>query len=112
MPYLPKKSPKRPWMPKRKTWEGRVHNKFYYTAAWQRTRAAYIRENPLCRHCEAQGKITPSKEIDHIIPINPTDSWDTQDGRFGHPTDNDNLQALCKPCHLRKTGKEKGREYR
>lgn len=112
MPYIPKKGPKRPWMPERKMFEGRVQNPFYWSAAWRRLRAAFVREHPLCVHCLKEGRHTPTQEVDHIKPINPTNVYDTDNGRYGEPLDRTNLQALCKSCHMRKTGKQKGKEYR
>lgn len=112
MAYISKRSQKRPWIPERKPFEGRIQSKFYWTASWRRKRENFLRSNPLCKHCEAQGKITPAREVDHIKPINPINAYDVQDGKFGQPLEESNLQALCTPCHLRKTGKERGREIR
>jgi 5-methylcytosine-specific restriction endonuclease McrA len=56
----------------------------------QRTRR--LRQHPLCKECERQGFITPTDEIDHIVPL-------TMGG-----TDADaNVQGLCRECHTRKT---------
>lgn len=112
MPYIPKKSKDRPWMPKPAPFEGRIQSTFYWSAVWRRKRAAYVRDNPLCRHCEAQGIVTPTQEVDHIKPINPLDAFDTQNGKYGEPLDDDNLQGLCKRCHASKTAKSKGIERR
>ena len=30
---------------------------FYQSAAWRATRAAFLREHPLCVHCEARGRV-------------------------------------------------------
>lgn len=61
-------------------------------AAWRKLRAVILMEEPLCRACLAATpqRLTPSKQVDHI----------NED-----PNDNDrgNLQALCTPCHSRKT---------
>lgn len=60
-----------------------------YDYAWRRNRGYFLRENPVC---QANACERPANEVDHIIPKRQggTDSWD-------------NLQALCKPCHSRKT---------
>lgn len=64
-----------------------VHN----TRRWRSLRAAFLRAHPLCALCS---RPTPATEVDHIVAI--------RDG--GAPWSWDNLQALCKPCHSRKTG--------
>jgi 5-methylcytosine-specific restriction protein A len=66
-----------------------------------------LSRNPLCVECERQGRITPATVVDHIIP---------HKGNLELFWDEDNLQALCKPCHDRKTAKEgrwgeKGKVY-
>jgi|LSQX01.3.fsa_nt_gb 5-methylcytosine-specific restriction protein A len=104
MPNIPKNQPKRPWVAQRKVFEGRIQSPFYWSTAWRRLRASYIRRYPLCAHCLQQGRNTPTQEIDHIKPINPLDAFDTRDGQYGNPLDEDNLQPLCKSCHAKKTG--------
>ena len=65
-----------------------------YNRKWRTFREGFLKRNPMCVHCEARGIITPANEVDHIIPHR----GDKQ--RFW---DFDNLAALCKPCHSRKT---------
>ena len=48
-----------------------------------------------CRHCGRPGRL----EVDHIRPL-----W-----KGGAPYDGDNLQVLCRGCHIRKTRKESKR---
>ena len=63
-----------------------------YGARWQALRADFLRRNPLCKTCEAKGRVKPANEVDHIKP------------RAQGGSDADaNLQSLCKPCHSRKT---------
>jgi 5-methylcytosine-specific restriction protein A len=63
-----------------------------YGARWQRYRAAFLREHPLCVMCEKQGKVTAATVVDHRIPHkgDQTLFWDLS-----------NHQALCKPHHDR-----------
>lgn len=70
-----------------------------YDAKWRRARAAFLREHPLCRECEREGRITPATVVDHIRPHRGDQElfWSA-----------DNWQALCKPCHDRKTAREDG----
>jgi hypothetical protein len=70
-----------------------------YGGRWQRARPIYLKRHPLCVLCLARGKLVVAVEIDHIQPHNgdPALMWDW-----------DNWQALCKPCHSRKTAGETG----
>lgn len=70
-----------------------------YGRTWQRARELYLAEHPFCEHCQAEGKLVPSMELDHIEPHrgDPVVFW-----RRG------NWQALCKTCHSRKTLSEQG----
>ena len=65
-------------------------------AAWQKLRAQVLANEPLCRHCTAQGMVTAATDVDHIN---------------NDPTDNrpEALQSLCKPCHSRKTQADMGK---
>lgn len=72
---------------------------FYNSPEWQRLRKQKLRLNPLCEHCEREGKVRPATVVDHIVPI--------KEG--GIALDINNLQSLCKPCHDSKTAREDGR---
>jgi len=65
-----------------------------YGAKWQRYRLAYLAKHPLCRVCEAQGKVTEATVVDHVVDHRGNQAlfWDKA-----------NHQALCKPCHGLKT---------
>ncbi len=60
-----------------------------YGVAWRRLRARALFDDPFCP-CGAV-----ATEVDHIQPK-----------RKGGSDSPDNLQALCKPCHSRKSAKE------
>lgn len=60
-----------------------------------RIRAAVLAEEPLCRHCLAQGRTEAATIVDHIVPI-----------AGGGTDDRSNLQGLCGPCHDVKTREE------
>jgi 5-methylcytosine-specific restriction protein A len=62
---------------------------------WLGIRRAVLLEEPFCRACLAAGRTTYAREVDHIVPK-----------RAGGSDDRTNLQALCKPCHSRKTAAE------
>jgi 5-methylcytosine-specific restriction protein A len=70
-----------------------------YGYRWQRLRAAFLREHPLCEACLLQGRATPATDVDHIKPHRGDQDlmWDV-----------DNLQALCHACHSKKTAREDG----
>lgn len=66
-----------------------------YDGKWRIARKRYLRKNPLCVKCMAEGVITPATVVDHIIPHRGNQKlfWDES-----------NWQPLCKNCHDRKTG--------
>lgn len=61
-----------------------------YDSHWQRTSAGFRRKHPLCVCCEANGRVTATALVDHIIPHKGDKQlfWDRA-----------NWQALCWPCH-------------
>ena len=61
-----------------------------YGYRWQQARVHFLRAHPLCRMCEARGKLTAASVVDHVIP---------HKGDVSRFWDEDNWQALCKPCH-------------
>lgn len=71
-----------------------------YTSAWDRARATFLRQHPLCRVCESHGRLTPASVVDHIVPHKGDQRlfWDTTN----------NWQSLCRSCHSRKTAREDG----
>lgn len=72
--------------------ERRPGNTKAYGKKWRKLRGLVLHRNPLCKSCGA-----PAKEVDHIIPL-----------KDGGTNQMSNLQALCKSCHSRKTGRENG----
>lgn len=61
-----------------------------YGKEWQPIRERILTEQPFCRICRENGRVTAANEVDHID---------------GNSRNNDpaNLRSLCKPCHSRKT---------
>ena len=39
-----------------------------YNHQWKKARLAFLKENPLCVECQADGKTTAATVVDHIIP--------------------------------------------
>jgi len=85
----------------------RVSNRFYQTWTWRKISERFRKNNPLCVQCLKEGRTVPATVTDHIIPINPVDPYDTQDGKYPHPLDVSNFQPLCTRCHNRKRQTEK-----
>lgn len=73
-----------------------------YGADWRRLREWVLVRRPLCEHCQREGQLTVATEVDHIK------GFLRADGSLDHKLrlDPQNLQALCKPCHSRKTASE------
>ena len=67
-----------------------------YTYRWEKARAAFLGEHPLCKACYQEGRVEPATVVDHIKPHRGdlTLFWST-----------DNWQSLCKRCHDVKTGR-------
>lgn len=63
-----------------------------YGRLWRKTRDRYIKLNPLCEQCKKNGKLTQAQEVHHILPLSQ-----------GGSNKEENLMALCKPCHSRIT---------
>jgi 5-methylcytosine-specific restriction enzyme A len=55
----------------------------------------------LCVHCQAKGLTKQAEELDHIIPLFK-----------GGSNEAENLQGLCKECHLKKTCEDLGINYK
>lgn len=62
-----------------------------------------LSRSPLCELCEAEGKLTPAKEVNHIIPAAVDES------KF---FDLSNLQPLCTFHHRQITRKDNSRYNR
>ncbi|KQI66956.1 HNH endonuclease [Loktanella sp. 3ANDIMAR09] len=75
----------------------RAWRSLYQSRAWRAASRRFLRRNPLCADCGDLGAVVPAKVVDHIEP---------------HKGDRrlfwlrSNWQALCIPCHNRKTARE------
>lgn len=63
-----------------------------YDSRWRKVRLMVLRANPICQHCNEYA----ATEVDHIVPLS----------KGGSRLAMDNLQALCKSCHSKKTRAE------
>ncbi len=59
-----------------------------YGYAWQKRRAAHLRQFPLCEYCLRSGRVMPATIGDHITP-HLSDA-----ALFAGP-----IQSLCETCH-------------
>jgi 5-methylcytosine-specific restriction protein A len=61
-----------------------------YTSKWQKARAAYLAQHPLCVFCERERVLTPATVVDHIVAHcgDPEKFWEQS-----------NWQSLCKRHH-------------
>lgn len=70
-----------------------------YDADWRRERAKFIKSNPLCIDCLAEGRAEPTKVVDHDPPHR---------GDMAKFWDRSTWRARCKPHHDAKTAREDG----
>jgi 5-methylcytosine-specific restriction protein A len=71
----------------------RTNNPLYSTRRWRMLRRQVLTDHPFCSTKGCHGLAT---DVDHIIAVR----------NGGAVYDRRNLQALCKPCHSRKTAGE------
>lgn len=65
-------------------------NAAHYDRRWRKISKLHLSKNPLCAECQRAGRLTPATETHHIIPVSA-----------GGSDAEENLMALCKPCHSR-----------
>lgn len=71
-----------------------------YDNNWLKLSRWHKKNNPLCVICLRDGILSPTEEVDHIIPFKGIDD--------PLRLDETNLQSLCKSCHSKKTATEDG----
>ena len=72
---------------------GKAGRRIYWTKRWKRLRwVVFARDNYRCVACGKAGRL----ECDHVEPIRNGGDWYRLD----------NLQTLCRGCHIQKTKKE------
>lgn len=67
-----------------------------YGAPWQRTRAAHLREHPLCADCLEEGRVAAAEHVHHVAKV--ADRPDLLH-------DPNNLRSLCESHHNRRTAR-------
>ena len=70
-----------------------------YNYRWQKARAQFLREHPLCVEHMKLGEVVAASVVDHVLPHH------IEDARFATVEqqrifwDRSNWQSLCKVCH-------------
>lgn len=80
--------------------EAEVYRRWYKSTRWQQLRLQQLRSEPLCRACQAAGRVTIATIADHIRP---------HKGDLAVFMDPSNLQSLCDeaPWRCHSSGKQK-----
>lgn len=69
-----------------------------YGREWDKLRKRILtRDKHLCQECKRNGRIATGNHVDHIVPK-----------AKGGTDAEDNLRAICKPCHDDKTIEDRG----
>ena len=81
---------------------GGLVRKLYFSKTWEHVRGNVLaRDGQVCTACHATG----ASEVDHVIPA---EQWvASHGGELRSFFDEDNLTSLCKPCHSKKTARER-----
>lgn len=91
---------KLPWLSSSKPAVNKERRKYRDSRLWRdRLRPGQLLRFPYCQACHDKGRLSEATEVDHIVAI--------EDG--GEPYDPNNLQSLCKRCHVIKTSEENRR---
>lgn len=75
-----------------------------YNGAWQKARAVFLKQNPLCAICAKQNRVTAASVVDHVIPHRLKEARDSgNELRIKQAQSlfwsRSNWQPLCKHCH-------------
>jgi 5-methylcytosine-specific restriction protein A len=83
-------------MPGKRNNHGRIQGR-----AGVALRKRRLAQEPLCRDCADQGKVTEAETPDHIIPL----------AQGGEDIDT-NIRCLCGPCHAKRTAEQFGHRHK
>lgn len=91
-------------------WSNESRHSRGYGAEWEKLRARVMaRDKRLCQPCHRNGRVTMATQVDHIVSKAEAKRMRWTETQVNDPA---NLQAICKPCHDKKTTEETGRTYR
>ena len=79
-----------PSSPRYRNSHGRIQGR-----AGQALRQRRLAQEPLCRDCADQGRVTEATTPDHIIPL-----------ALGGTDTDDNIRCLCAECHDERTAEQ------
>lgn len=81
-----------------------------YGADWDRLRKQIMqRDAGLCQPCRKAGTLgVIAHAVDHITSKAKAKKLGWTKAQMDHPS---NLQAICEPCHKRKTAEEEGKAF-
>lgn len=98
MPTVPKRSPKRPFVPEKQAQRVVIEDDYfdYNSYRWRKDRRLHLQSYPLCAECARAGRVVAATVSDHVKPIR----------QGGDPWCWSNRQALCVTCHASKSGRE------
>lgn len=91
-------------------WSNESRQSRGYGSEWVKIRKLVMaRDKGLCQPCLRDCRVTMATQVDHIVS-----KAEAKRKRWTETQVNDltNLQAICKPCHDKKTTEETGRTYR
>lgn len=71
-----------------------------YGYKWQKARAAFLKQHPLCQYCKEDGRVTLATVVNHITPHKGDQNlfWDQS-----------NWQSVCAPHHDSTIAREESR---
>ena len=72
----------------------RQSDPFYSSGKWRGLRAVFLKRHPLCAVCGAQ-----AEHVDHVLSRKQAPELELEW---------ENLRALCRPCHTKKTNQVDG----
>jgi 5-methylcytosine-specific restriction protein A len=78
-----------------------AHRRFINSPAWRQCSKSYLRRNPACADCEAEGELTPATETHHTRGQDP--EYYFEESTF---------LALCHRHHSKRTLEEQRRQTR
>jgi len=63
---------------------------------WKLLRLRKLRANPICECCREKERITPAREVHHIVPVESVTAITQMEMLM---FDYNNLMAVCSKCH-------------
>jgi 5-methylcytosine-specific restriction protein A len=92
-------------------WSKESRHKRGYGAAWDKKRKRILERDAgvcMCAHCKKDGFVRIATEVDHVISKAKARELGWTEEQID---DEDNLAAINRDCHKRKTQEEQGRTY-